>query len=221
MKSSIVQFVIYIAIFLVLGTVIYIFAFFRPNAARIEELHVSIQAEEAELERAIQRDEWHPQLRLYLTDLEETLSQEDSAYFELSNMWYHNYEHFLPDTFDDGEIRGLIERIANQAGVDGLYIANFPFSQPLSRMTYNDNEYSYLPRGIWLTTVTISFNTDYHGLVAILNGFASENIDNRITRYNLERIEGRLSVNMQLDILTLTPHPDRFNGGYVLYDGVE
>jgi len=221
MKSSLVQFAIYTVIFLVVGVVLFIFAFLRPNAARIEDLHVRIQAEERELYQAIQRDTWHPQLWLYLTELEETLSQEDDKYFELNNVWYNNFERFLPETFNDGEIRQLIERVMHQANAEGVHIADFPYSQPLSRMTYNDNHQGGLPRGIWLTTVSVSFNTDYQGIVAILNGFAQENIDNRVIRYSLDRHGERWSVNMQLDILTQTPHPDRFNGGYLLYDGVE
>jgi len=216
MKSSLVQFLIYTAIFLVLGAVIYVFAFFRPNAARIEDLEVRIEAEERDLYLAAQRDEMHPQLILDLTELEYALSREEAAYFELSEAWQANYARFLPETFNEWELRQLIERVVASPHAHGLHIHDFPYSQPLSRMAYNDN-YLGLPQGIWVTPVTISFNADYLGLVAILNGFAQENIDNRILRYSLERNGEAWSVNMQLDILTQTPHPYRFNGNYTVY----
>jgi len=220
MKSSLMKFVIYAAVFLVLGTVIYIFAFLRPNANRIEDLQLRIEDAHRELPQAVLRDERHPLIRLDLEELENTLSIEDSTYSELREIWYNNYEDFLLETFDDWEIRQLIERIVQQANAENLHIADFPFSQPLSMMTYSD-EHAGLPRGIWLTPVTISFVTDYQGLLSILNGFAHENIDNRVIRYSLDRQGEQWSINMQLDILTLTPHPERFNGGYVLYDGAE
>ena len=220
MKSPFVQFAIYTAIFLALGAVIYVFAFYRPNVARIEDLQLRILQEEDNLENARWRDERHPELRLELDNLETTLSIEEEAYFEMRDAWNNYYRPFLPDTFDDGEIRQRIERVV-QPHSEGLHIHDFPYSQPESRMTYDEYNPYAPPRGIWLTPVTIAFRTDYHGLIAIMNGFAQEDMDNRIITYSLSRYGEHWNVTMQLDILTQTPHPDRYNGDYYVYDGGE
>jgi len=213
--SSAVKFVVYTAIFLLVGAVIYFFAFWQPNARRVEQLHIDINNAQAELALAVQRDEIHPQQRALVDRLHEELSHEQSNWERVSQEWNDNYGRFLPDTFDEEDIRQRIIRIINHYG-DGLHL-EFMYSQPIGVMRYNDNSQGGPPEGIWLTTIDIVFSATYDGFVSILSGFAHEGIDNRIISYNMYRQYDMWNVRLRLDVLTQTPNAHRYNGDYIVY----
>ncbi|MCL2572610.1 MAG: hypothetical protein FWE11_09425 [Defluviitaleaceae bacterium] len=212
MKSSLIKFVIYLAAILVIGAVIYVFAFLRPNAARIEALERDIVAAQAGLIVAQQRDEMHPQLLQDVERLFRELEQEEGAWTHAREAWAADYLRFLPEVFDDGMMQHHISMIVAPHG-EGLDI-QFGHSQPIGTMHYNENN---VPEGIWLTSVDISFTADYDGLISILNGFAHEGMDNRIISYSLTREGNRWNVHLRLDVLTQMPSPYRHNGNYSVH----
>ena len=205
--KPIVQFAIYTAVFLVLGAVIYVFAFLRPNANRIVELERDIVEAREELISAALRDEYHPQLQLDLQRLTDALGNESSSYNHTRQLWDDNFEQFLPEIFDESNMRNMIERIVNpHANMSNIDIG---YSQPLGMMHHDEDSPNGLPLGIWQTTITITFATHYDGLIAILHGFANEGVDNRIISYTLERHGDMWNAILQLEVLTQTPHPYR------------
>lgn len=205
--KPIVQFAIYTAVFLVLGAVIYVFAFFRPNANRIVGLEQSIIEAREELVVAAQRDEYHPTLQHNLQRLSETLAQERGTYYSIRPLWDNYFAEFLPETFDESDIRNRIERIVNpHANMSSVDIG---YSQPLGVMHHDEDSPNGLPLGIWQTTITITFATHYDGLMTILNDFIHEGIDNRIVTYSLERHGDMWNAIVELEVLTQTPQPYR------------
>ena len=213
--SSPVKFVVYTAIFLVVGAVIYFFAFLQPNGNRIEQLRLDIEAARAELEIASQRDDIHPQLQTDVYRLREELSQEQSAWEHASQEWTDNYARFLPEVFDDGDMWQRIHHIVYPHS--DVFHVDFLYSQPLGVMRYSDNNPNGPPEGIWLTPVDVTFLTGYEGLIAILTGFANAGIDNRVIEYTLSRQNELWDVRLRLDILTQTSHSHRYNGDYTVY----
>ena len=213
--SSTVKFAMYTGIFLLVGAVIYFFAFWRPNSSRAEQLTLDIEAARAELTVAAQRDEIHPQLRSDVDRMREELNQEQSTWEHVSHQWIYNYARFLPDVFDDGDIWYRIHRIVSPHSE--VLTIEFDYSEGLGAMRYNDSNPNGPPEGIWLTPVSVGFITSYEGLIAILNDFAHEGIDNRVIEYTLNRQYDRWNVQLRLDILTQTPPPHRYNGDYTVY----
>ena len=213
--SSMVKFAVFTGVFLLVGAIIYFFAFLRPNAGRAEQLRLDIEAARAELVVAAQRDEIHPQLRADVDRMREELNQEQNTWEHVSQNWINNYARFLPETFDDNYMWHRIHRIvyphSNELSIDFLH------SQPLGAMRYDDNNPNGPPEGIWLTPIDVVFSTSYEGLLEILNGFAHEGIDNRVLDYNLSRQHELWNVRLRLDILTQTPSPHRYNGDYTVY----
>jgi len=212
-------FAIYAIGFLLLGAVLYIFAFYRPNANRIETLNQNIAAAEIELVRAAERDEMHPYLHMYLEELRTTLDQEEGNYNHMTSLWENQFLYFIPHEFYEEDIRRRIDGIVHP-NVENLHVEIF-YSQPLTSMSHNDQNSNGLPRGIWKTPVGVNFFSTYEGLTNVLTNFANADFDNRIVSYNFERDGDRLRVTLYVDILTQTPPRYRFNGDYVLDDNGE
>ncbi|MCL2360422.1 MAG: hypothetical protein FWC73_01250 [Defluviitaleaceae bacterium] len=213
------RFAIYAIMFLLLGAVIYIFAFFRPNANRIEDLERSIIAAELELINAAARDEMYPILLMELEALNNTLNSEEGQYIDMSNLWAEGFLRFMPDAFYEEDMRRRIDGIVHP-NVENLHVEIY-YSQPLTTMNHSDQDPYGLPRGIWQTPVGIYFYATYEGLINVLTNFANGDFDNRINGYEIERDGERWRVSLRVDILTQTPPRYRFNGNYILEDGVE
>ena len=214
MRTAIITFVIYTAIFLVVGGLIYFFAFFRPNTNRVEQLNRDIATARAELAAASQIDGMVPELQRDIERLGHELDQAQSEWDNISHEWQNNHMRFLPEVFDEWDIRERIDRIAMPHSF-GLHV-EFLYSQPLGAMSNNGNP-DGLMEGVWLTPVNISFAASYEGLVAILQGFAHEGIDNRVVEYTLTRNWDQWDVVMRLDVLTQMPHPYMNSGNYISY----
>jgi len=212
-------FAIYFIGFLLVGALLYVFVFFRPNANRIEDLERRIIAEEQELEHAEQRTEIHPYLLLELEELLNTLTSEEGNYHDARGSWDNRFSQFIPDVFDEEEVRRLIDGIVHP-NVENLHV-EINFSEPLTPMSHNDQDSDSLPRGLWMTPVSVNFTATYEGLINVLTNFADANFDNRIIGYNLESEGERWRVELRVDILTETPPRYRFNGNYAVYDGSE
>ena len=213
MKSSLVRVLIFTALFLVVGAVIYVFVFLRPNANRIEALEHEIEDARAELVAAQQRDYLRPQLYFDIERLNDELLFEQGAYANMGQVWQDGYQRFLLPFFDDAEMYQRIQRIVTPYG-EGLHV-DFPYSQPLSMMRYTDP--GGLPVGIWMTPVNITFSATYDGLISIMTAFANEGIDNRIIEYSIARQSDRWQVNIRLDVLSQTPPHNRYNG-YLVHE---
>ncbi|MCL2378189.1 MAG: hypothetical protein FWC77_03585 [Defluviitaleaceae bacterium] len=204
---TIVSFMVYLLIFLLLGGVIYFFAFWRPQGNRVEQLNQEIYDARAELAVAISRDEMSPELLYEVERLGHELSQAQSDWESVYRDWQYNYVSFLPEVFNEADMRERIYRIATPHSHSlNVY---FQYSQPFG---VRSNSYPYgLPEGIWLTPVNVSFTAGFEGIMAILYGFANEGIDNRIVEYTLSRNGDQWEVGMRLDILTQFPQPYRYN----------
>ena len=213
--STPIRFVIYTAIFLLIGAVIYFFAFWRPNANRVEQLHIEIDAARAELMLAAQRDEIHPQVRADAERLREEHNREQSNWEYISQDWENNYGRFMPEVFDDDEMRHRIHNIVYPHA--GAFHVEFLYSQPLGMMRYNESSPNGPPEGVWLTPVDVNFSVNFNGLVEILRGFANAGIDNRILEYDLTRHYEQWNVRLRLEILTQRPAYHRYNGDYAVY----
>lgn len=217
MKSTLIKFGIYMAGLLVLGAVIYIFAFLRPNANRIESLHLDIAAAHIELEAARGRDNIHPELLMDVERLTGEVSNQESDWERSRNVWDNYFAQHLPAIFDEADIRQRIDGIVRPHSESlNMY---FPYSQPRSVMSYNEDNPHGLPEGIWLTPIEVSFTASYGSLITILDSLAHIGIDNRIVEYSLHREGDGWNVSLQLDILTQTPHPYRYNRDYSVRDG--
>jgi len=216
MKSSMIKFGAYIAVFLLVGALIYVFAFFRPNANRITGLEQDIAAAHIELEEARRREAVHPQVQYDVQRLTNELNYEESGWERARGQWYSNFDPFLLDEFDIAYIEQRIDGIIRpHSEIINMY---FSYSLPQSMMSYNENNPDGPPEGIWQTTANITFYAGYDSLIAILQGFANAGFDNRVVDYSLTRHNDSWRVNLQLDILTQTPHPYRFNGNYIVHD---
>jgi len=210
--TTIVTFAIYALIFLVIGAAVYFFAFWRPNGNRVEQLNRDIYTARSQLATAAHRDEMYPELRYDIDRLGRELYQvqRDGGY--VSRDWQYQHLRFLPETFNELDIRERIYRVATYYS-HNLNV-NFQYSQPLGVMNYNYNSPYDLPQGIWVTPIDISFTASYDGIMAILNGFAHEEIDNRIVDYTLHRNGDQWNVVLRMDVLTQTPQPYRYNREY-------
>ena len=209
--TSLGRIAVYTLLFLLLGAVLYFFAFWRPNVNRIEQLNREIRAAQIGLEEASRRGAYHSQLLLDVARLNSELYHEERAYERANNEWNSGYLHFLPTFFDDADIMQRVSRIVSPYS-ERLDV-DFMYSQPLGTMRYNEGYHNGLPEGVWLTPVNVSFFTNYDGIIAILNGFAHEGIDARVVDYSLSRQGNMWDVSVQLDILTQTPSY-RHNGDY-------
>ena len=214
MKSSLGRFLVYTVGFLLAGALIYFFAFWRPNANRVEQLERDIASARITLADAAQWGERLPQLEANLALLSEQLNQEQSAWEYVSMEWQNDYGRFLPEIFDEASIRQRIEYIVNP--YSSFMDVSFHYSQPMGAMSYNDNNPYGPPEGIWMTPINVAFAADYNGIMAILNGFAHEGFDNRIVAFNLARQGNLWLVAMRLDILSRTPSPSGYNGDYII-----
>jgi len=205
MKTTIVSFAIYSLIFVVLGAAVYFFAFWRPHNNRIEQLNNEIAAARVELVNAILRDELSPELTGDIERLNNELEQVRSNWEHVNSDWQHNYLNFLPEAFNELDMRERIYRIATPHSHSlSVYFLD---SQPFGVMSHSsDNPYGP-QEGIWITSATISFTATYDGLLAILSGFVYEGIDNRIVEYSLTRSNGdQWNIILRLDLLTLAPN---------------
>ena len=200
--TSVSKFFLFAVIFLMIGAVIYFFAFWRPNTRRVEQLRRDIIAAEAALEAAIQVEEMIDQ-----TDFDEErylheYSQAQAALMQAAQDWNNRFAPFMPEVFYEWDIRYRIDNIV-RPHAETLNIT-IPDSQLLGALTQDDNP--EIPQdGVWLTPISLNFITGTEGLTAILYGFANEGIDNRILEYNIFRQDNAWNVTMQLDILTRTP----------------
>ena len=214
MRAFLITTVIYTAIFLAVGAAIYFFAFWRPNVSRVEQLRREIDGARIELVMAAQRDEARPQLQYDIERLDDELNHAQSDWDRISNVWLNEYLRFMPDIFSDADTMERVYHIiaphAHNLHIDLLY------SQPLSEMNHDEANQNGLAEGVWLTPANISFVTGYDGLMAILNGFAHQEIDNRIVEYTLTRQGDQWQVAMRLDVLTQMTPPHRNNGGYIV-----
>ena len=208
MRTALINFAIYTAIFLVVGGIIYFFAFFRPNSNRVAQLNRDIAAANAELVMAAQSEGIIPQLRSDIERLGHELEQIQRTWDNVSQEWHNSHLQFLPEVFDEMDITERINRIVAPFS-HSLHIY-FQYSRPFGTMSYS-SPYS-LPEMIWLTPVTVSFIAAYGNIIEILSGFAHEWIDNRIVEFTLNRFGDEWEVVMRLDVLTQTPHPYRHNG---------
>ncbi|MCL2404196.1 MAG: hypothetical protein FWC92_01485 [Defluviitaleaceae bacterium] len=213
MKTTIVSFLIYTLIFLVVGVALYFFVFWRPNNNRVDQLNIDIEAARAELVRAVNRDESSPQLTHDIAQLAYELTQAQSDREHVERIWQYGYLDFLPISLDELDIRERINRIAilHSHSMNVYFHESIPFGA----MSHNDDNPDGPADGIWLTPVSISFVASYEGLISILHGFAHEDIDNRIVEYSIDRHGDQLQINLRMDILTLTPHLNSYNGYFV------
>jgi len=208
MKTRIITFAIYTLIFLAVGALIYFFAFWRPNRNRADQLNRDIEAALTEQVMAASREEMMPQLLNDIERLGHELGQAQSDWEHVSRAWQYEHLRFIPEVFNELDIRERIYRITTSHS-HSLQVY-FQYSQPLGVMNYSYGNPDSLPNGIWLTPVIISFTADYESFIAILNGFAHEWIDNRIVDYSMYRQGSQWAVEMRLDVLTQTPQPDRY-----------
>lgn len=212
MKTSIITFAVYTLIFLVIGMAVYFFAFWRPHRNRVDQLNQDIYIARAELVTASQRDDMSPELQQDIERLHYELAQVQRELEYVNRDWQYDHLRFLPEVFNELEMRERIYRITTSNSYNlSVY---FLYSQPLGVMNYNDYSPNGLPEGIWVTPVNVSFSSDYDGLMAILNGFAHEGLDNRIVDYTIQRQGDQWSIFMRLDILTRTPQPYRYSSYY-------
>ena len=207
---TIISFLIYTLIFLVIGAAIYFVAFWRPNSNRVEQLNSDIDAARVELVMAGQRNETYPQLTSEVEQLGNELNQAHSNMENIYREWRYGYLRFLPEIFNELDITERIHRIATPHSHSFVSV-DFLDSQLLGMVSDNYNNLYGLQEGIWLTPVNISFTTGYEGLIAILNGFAYEGVDNRIVEYTLHRYGDLWDVVVRMDVLTLTPHSGHTN----------
>ena len=204
MKTTIISFVIYTLIFAAVGGIIYFFAFWRPHGNRVLNLNRDIHYAQAELVQAALRDEMSPVVIEAVMHLGEELARAQNDWDYVNRNWQYDYLRFLPETFNELEMRERIYRIATSQS-HNLQV-HFQHSQPFGTMHQSYYNPYGPPEGLWLTPVDVAFTASYEGLVAILNGFAHEGIDNRIVEYTLQRQGDQLEVVIRLDILTRGPH---------------
>lgn len=203
---TIVAFVIYVAIFLVVGGAIYFFLFFRPNTNRVGQLNQDMAAAHTELALARERESLNPQRLEDLERMGHELEQAQREWDNISREWHHEHLLFLPEVFDDHDIMERINRIA--APYSHNMSVDFLYSRPFGETAYNGDT-DGLHDGIWLTPVNITFTASYNGLISILSGFAHEWVDNRVVEYTMQRNWNQWDVVLRLDVLTQTPHPYR------------
>jgi len=197
MKSALIKFAMYTAIFLVVGILVYFFVFARPNSRRIEELNYEIAAAQDELIRAAGRDAYYPELVLNVAQASEELSREQEAFGQVSHVWNSEYAQYLPESVVHADIYQRVYRITSPHDAT----INTMESQPLGTIVYDEHGTDSQP-GLWLTPVNVSFVVSYESLIQILNSFANEGIDNRVVVYNMNRLGDMWDVSLQLDILT-------------------
>jgi len=207
-------FMIYTVVFLVIGALLYVFAFFRPNANRVEDLERRVAAEEQELEAAILRSENHPELHYELEKLRIILEEEEGHYLFMNQVWADRFSPFVPETFEEDSLRWSLEGMLHP-NVENLQV-EILFSEPLC--ITSDYDAGDLPRGLWMTPIQLSFSATYEDVINVLTALANTNFDNRVIGYSLERDGDRWRVVLRVDVLTETPPPGRFNGEYVTYD---
>ena len=197
MSSSIGRFIMYTVIFLVVGFAVYFFAFMRPNARRVEALNHEIVAAQNELAAAALRDLVHPQLVAYVDQAADDLSREQENFDHVNREWVNEYARFMPEFVNADDLTQRIQRITTPHNAE----IQVQESQPLGTMVYDENSSTNQP-GLWLTPIHINLTVDYSELVQILDGFANEGIDNRITSYTLHRNGDLWDVWLRLDVLT-------------------
>ena len=217
MKTFLGKFIVFMAIFLLLGAAAYFFAFWQPNARRVEQLNHDIAAAHTELTAAALRDELYAGLVYRAAQLSDELSHVRNNEAHVNHEWHNEYQRFLPAVFDDNDINERIHRIVTPHS--DFVDVNFQYSQPIGEMSYNENNPNGPPEGIWLTPVSVTFAAGYEGVVAVLSGFAHEGVDNRVITYSLNSHGEMWIVTLQLDFLTLTPPAGRYNGDYIVHEG--
>jgi len=199
--KTIVSFLIYLLIFVVIGGALYFFAFWRPNANRVYQLNHDIYAARAELDIVYYFEHIIPELQEDIERLSAELYQAQGDWDNVDQVWQSNYLRFLPESFNELAIRERIYSITTSRS-HNLNV-EFQESQPFP---YNTIHHDNPSTAIWLTPVTISFTANYEDIITILNGFAHEELDNRIIQYSLNRQGDQWQVQMRLDILTQTPN---------------
>jgi len=203
--KTIVSFLIYLLIFVVIGGAIYFFAFWRPNTNRVYQLNRDIYEARAELEIVSQLGDMIPQLREDIERLGQELSQAQGDWYSIDQVWQENYLRFLPESFNELAIRERIYSITTSRS-HNLNVT-FQDSQPFP---YNSQNHNNPSAGIWLTPVIINFTASYDDLVSLLNSLAHEELDNRIVQYSLTRQGDQWNVQLRLDILTQAPYPNGY-----------
>ena len=213
MKTTIITFVTYAAIFLLVGALLYFFAFWRPNANRVYQLNLDIAAAHTDLAAAAQMNERRPQLEYDLSRQRHELYQARGEWERVSQEWDHGYRRFLPDFFNEVDIMDRAIRIVEPHS-HNLNV-NIQQSTPLMTPSHNGGYTS--AEGLWLTPVHITFTAGYEGLIAIFNDFAHAGIDNRIVDFSLNRQNNWWDVTARIDVLSLAPQPDGDSNGFNLH----
>ena len=213
MKTTIIAFVTYGAIFLLVGALLYFFAFWRPNANRVYQLNQDIEAARANLAAATQMNEMRPQLEDDLSRQRYELYHARGEWERVSQEWQDGYRRFLPDFFNDVDVMDRIIRIVEPHS-HNLNI-DIHHSRPLMTPSHTDGYTSQ--EGLWLTPVHISFTASYDGLITIFYDFAHAGIDNRVVDFSLNRENSWWDVTARIDMLSLAPQADGDSNGLNLH----
>jgi len=145
--------------------VLYYFLFFTPYAATRDILR-----EENEVLR-IEHD-FAQQLALDFHNAQVMLANIEESWAEATAD--------LPMRFDDIDVLNRIQTII------------YPYTQQLS-VIINPTEQRF--DTLWSTVLQVHFISNYSGFLSVLDGLASDDIDNRIINYNINIIERPLSTN--------------------------
>jgi len=204
MNSSIARFIMYTGLFLVVGAALFVFAFFRPNARRVEDLEAAIETANYNLAAAASRDELHPQMEFEVQNQEYLLDSWENWFRHMRDTWHNYYAHFMPDFFDEWDLRQRIDRIVSPHS--GSVQIEVHHGQQSTALHYSESGAYGMSPGIWVTPVWVTFSTSYNGLIEVLRGFTNEGIDNRIIEYSLNRVgDDMWDVHMRLDVITEAP----------------
>jgi len=196
--KTIVSFLIYLAIFMVIGGALYFFAFWRPNTNRVYQLNRDIYDARIELDIVSQLDDMIPELLEDIERLGQELYRAQGEWDSVNQIWQNNYLRFLPEPFNELAIRERIYSITTSRS-HNLNV-NFQESQPFP---YNSFNHDTQAANIWLTPITISFTANYDDIISILSDFAHEELDNRIIQYSLNRQGDQWQVQLRLDVLSV------------------
>ena len=211
--KDLIAFATYAAIFLLVGALLYFFAFWRPNAGRVDRLNQDIEAARADLVAASQLNEMRPQLEYDLERVRHELYQAQRDWERVSHNWHDGFQRFLPEAFNGVEIMdrtiSIVQPHSHSLDID------IRESQPVMAANHYYGDAGNPLEGLWLTPVYITFTASYDGMIAIFNDFAHAGFDNRIVEFSLNRQNNWWDVTARVDILSRGPQGDSngFNGG--------
>jgi hypothetical protein len=183
------ELVLLIMLLVILSGVGYYFFFFTPTMETVSQLTETVGRLENDIRDA---------------EIRELQYSAQVARRDEMTVLFNEYMATLPANFDDADIlyrlHDIIYPYTNEINVS---LPNEPLLTAKDAVSGEDSNLT----AIAVYPVNISFNVSMGSLMAILEGFARQDIDNKVSAYSLSRVEhegvGHVSYNvtMQVDFI--------------------